>query len=55
MQRRKEEGGRGDISRKEDIFNFFYPSFHFGALLSVKVADVTPFFYPDFYKTYGTA
>lgn len=54
MQRQKEERGKEDISRKEDIF-IFYPSFHFGALLSVKVADVTLFFYPDFYKTYGTA
>lgn len=43
MQRRKEEGGKEDISRKEDIF-IFYPSFHFGALLSIKVADVTFFF-----------
>lgn len=44
MQRQKEERGKEDISRKEDIF-IFYPSFHFGALLSVKVADVTLFFF----------
>lgn len=43
MQRRKEEGGK-KIYQEKKIYSFYYPSFHFGALLSVKVADVTLFF-----------
>lgn len=43
--------------QKKDIFIFLsaFSLWRAVALLSVKVADVSSFFFSDFYKTYGTA
>lgn len=55
MQRQREVAEK----KKEDIVIFLSAFLLWlgAALLSVKVADVSPFFFfclPDFYKTYGT-